>query len=305
MALNPHRPKCRIKLFAGVDTTKYHSSGKKGSWRRWQVVKLGPTADVPSELVMPLVTRWVVLHIALCLDAQQQAMGEPEIYVAPWQRITKASNKVALFILAVGPQDIASSERHVLPCRRRDTHLNGYLSKVFAEYFGLHKIELMQRYFPVVVQKAASTATPIAETHTPKHPPSTTSNKPPSYTNSKTAAASRTGLRQERKFLQAQLDRLESVAVLEKELGKAQDLIIELKEKVLNFEKAAKERRSGKRKRAPANRKVPQHISKNFAENTLSDYYENYSKVSLCPFFFLPCSSSFPVFPLHASHQLF
>ena len=71
LALNPHRPKCRIKLFAGVDTTKYHSSGKKGSWRRWQVVKLGPTADVPSELVMPLVTRWIVLHISLCLDAQQ------------------------------------------------------------------------------------------------------------------------------------------------------------------------------------------------------------------------------------------
>ena len=287
LALNPHRPKCRIKMYSVVDTTKQHSSGKKGSWRRWQVVKPGPTAKLPAGLELPLTAVWVVLHVSLCLDEQQEAIGEPEIYIAPWQRITKARNKVVPFIVAVGPQDIASSENHVLPCRKRDTHINGYLSKVFAEFFDLHKIDLMQKYFPVIVAKRPETpaAAPIDQKLTPHPPPSTTKPpaRPPSFTQSKTAA-SRTGLRQARQLTKIQQEKIDSVDVLEKELGEARDEIRELNQIVADYKSAEKQRESRKRKRPKADRKERQYISKDYAEGMLRDYYANNPKVVLISF---------------------
>ena len=92
------------------------------------------------------------------------------------------------FVLAVGPQDIASAEDHVLPCRKRNTHLNGYLSSVFSNYMDTHKLDMMERYFPIVVQKVK----PQPQVNTP----AITKSAPLTFTTSKVGG--RSGLRQAR-----------------------------------------------------------------------------------------------------------
>ena len=276
LGLNPHRPRCRIKLFTGVDTTTHHSSGKKGSWRRWQVVSLRSTADVPAALEIPLTTVWVVLHIGICFDEHDQHIGEPEIFVAPWQRITKKSNKVMPFVLAVGPQHIATSEHHVLPCRRRNTHLNGYLSSVFANFLDRHKLDLVDRFFPVVVQKIPKSEKAGPEIQTQAQAPG--QQEQLTFAKSKTAA--RSGLRQARALTQEQQEKLDGCDVLAKDLAEAEALIIELKDQIAAFKAAKKERDGRAKRRRPApNRTKPQYISKAIVEEAIGKYYREHPKV--------------------------
>ena len=179
------------------------------------------------------------------------------------------------FVLAVGPQDIASAEDLVLPCRKRNTHLNGYLSSVFSNYMDTHKLDMMEKYFPIVVQK---TVKPEAQAQV--NTPAITKAAQLHFSNSKTGG--RSGLRQARALTAEQQEKLEKFDVMTKLLAEEKAKVHTLTEQV-NANTAAKKERDGraKRQRKPANRSKPQYMSKANSEQVVTDYYAAYPKVFL------------------------
>ena len=277
LGLNPQRPMCKVQLYAALDTTRSHSSSKAGSWRKWQVVFLkDPAAWLPARAQLAASTRFVVWWVAQCFDEHGMHLGEPIIYLVPWCRITTTVQKCKPFVLAVGPQDCESQEKHVLPCRKRCTNLNGYWSGIFGTYFDIQRLELVKKFFPLIAAPLPTAATASFAAAAPS--PLTSMAAPPvprckKITESETSR--RMSGRVKARHSMAELAKIEGWDALLLRAEEAESYVTELKAQivVLKRKPSSAAKAAEKEKKTTTKRKVPQYMSRAKLEEGLEENY--------------------------------
>jgi len=284
-AINAQRPACGIRLFPALNTYRGHSSGVEGQYRRWQVVHPKPHI-VPEGFLPPPSTRWIVVWIGLVVDEQGAHLVEPVIFIAPFIPVSKTKNKVAPFIIECGPGDF-SAEKCVQPRHQRDTHVNGFLSRLFGIFFGQWKLMALLRWFPCApVPEPAPAPAPLPPPETPAPavlaplplttpspppPPSPSpaaGRRPPTFNRSSTASSY--GLRKKSPLTKEQTELLEEAGEWQRRAESAEAAVEQLKQKIKNDKKAAERRKTPKAKQE----RLPARPGRKYLEEHLEDFYE-------------------------------
>jgi hypothetical protein len=117
-------------LYSALDTSICHVSGKSASYRHHQRVWL-VEGTVPANFRSDGV--WMVKFIGVrCEDGVP--VGMPYIFVTPWEKITKARNKVLIKCLMLRPSDISSAETYLCPFVLEQNHTARMTRVYFTEF---------------------------------------------------------------------------------------------------------------------------------------------------------------------------
>ena len=287
-AINAQRPACGIRLFPALDTYRGHSSGVAGQFRRWQIVH--PKEHlVPQGFRSPPSTRWIVVWIGMVVDEQATHLVEPIIFIAPFIPVSATKNKVAPFIIECGPGDF-TAEQWVPPSHERNTHVNGFLSRLFGIYFEQWKLMALLRWFPCPPAPKAAPAppeTPAAVPASAAAPPLTTpppppspqvqppepEARPPTFSRSATAASSY-GFRKKSPLTKEQAALLKEAEDWRRRAEKAEAGWAALKKKNNLAKKAADRKKPAK---APKPERLPAKPALKYLEMHLEAWYENHT----------------------------
>ena len=287
-AINAQRPTCGIRIFPALDTFCGHSSGNTEKYRRWQVVHPNDSI-VPQGFQSPPSTRWIVVWIGVVVNEEGTHLVEPIIFIAPFIPVSAKKNKVAPFILECGPQDLTAVEGYISPRRERNTHVNGFLSRLFGIFLEQWKLMALIRWFPTppVVEDTAlpptPAAAPVPATAAPQ-PPTTTPSPPPPPSSSSSAAGRRPptfgrsstgagyGLRAKSPLTKAQLELLDQADDWKLRAEKAEASLATLRDKIARDKKRARARKTPK----PQQReKLPSKPGRKYLEDHLEEFYSS------------------------------
>ena len=287
-AINAQRPTCGIRLFPALDTFRGHSSGITGKFRRWQEV-WPKDAIVPQGFRCPPSTRWIVVWIGMIVVEHGIHRVEPTIFIAPFIPVNKTTHKVAPFILECGPQDLTAA-LYVSPRRERNTHVNGFLSRLFGIFLEEWKKIALIRWFPcapiaeepappetpaAAVPEIAAPLPPITTPSPPPPPPSAAAGRrPPTFAHSQ-AAASSYGLRARSPLTTEQTSLLEDAQDWKLRAEKAESSLQQLRLKNARDKKRDARKQTPK---PPKTERLPARPGRKWLEDHLNELYSTSRK---------------------------